>query len=143
MPKEKSVGAVVFKHSGKENRFLLLHYGAGHWGFPKGHVERNETEAQTLFREVAEETGLHNVELLRGFKHYTSYFFRREGSTVFKEVVFFLVKAGQGKVRLSHEHKAFQWLPFEEAAKKLTFKNTRNMLRKANAFLQQRSLREF
>ncbi len=141
MPKEKSVGAVVFRQQDNEPLFLLLHYDAGHWDFPKGHVEAGETEQQTLLREVQEETGLEKLELLHGFKQQTSYFFRREGQTIFKEVVFYLVETREEKIELSSEHRGFQWLPFEQAAKKITFKNSRNVLLKAKQFLQQSSLK--
>ncbi len=140
MPKEKSVGAVVFRQQGNEQLFLLLHYDAGHWDFPKGHMEQNETEQQTLLREVQEETGITSVELVAGFKQQTSYFFRREGQTIFKEVVFYLLETREEKIKLSSEHKGFQWLPFEQAAKKITFKNSRSVLLKAKQFLQQNSL---
>ena len=137
MVKEKSVGAVVFNKA-KETRFLLLHYPAGHWGFLKGHVEAGENEEQTLQREIKEETGLANVEIVPGFRQCTKYFFKRDKETVFKEVIFYLVKSPGDKVRLSFEHQGFLWLAFEEAMKKLSFKNTKNVLKKAKAFLQEK-----
>jgi len=130
MPKEKSVGAAVFKFQEGKPQFLLLHYTAGHWGFPKGHVEANETEEQTLRREIMEETTLTEIEILPGFKQPTHYFFRRGKETVFKEVSFYAVEAKEGAVKLSHEHQGFEWLPFEKAMERLSFKNTKNVLEK-------------
>ncbi|MHB1005946.1 MAG: NUDIX domain-containing protein [Chloroflexota bacterium] len=40
------------------NEVVLRHTAAGHWVFPKGHVEPGETDEQAAVREVAEETGL-------------------------------------------------------------------------------------
>ena len=137
MVKEKSVGAVVFRKANNPE-FLLLHYNAGHWGFPKGHVEGNETEKQTMLREVEEETGLKDLEVLPGFRQYTKYFFRRGEETVFKEVVFYLLEAREGKVKISFEHKAFEWLCFEKALQRLTFKNTKGVLQKAQSLLNER-----
>ncbi|MCX6798480.1 MAG: NUDIX domain-containing protein, partial [Candidatus Diapherotrites archaeon] len=71
MPHELSIGAVLFKRDSREPLFLLLHYAAGHWDFPKGHVEKGETERETLLREVREETGLIDVQLLQGFREST------------------------------------------------------------------------
>jgi len=77
MPKEKSAGAIIFRKENNKNYFLLLHYPSGHWEFPKGHVEGNETEEETVKREIKEETGLDNIVLLAGFKKYIKYFFRK------------------------------------------------------------------
>lgn len=54
MKKEKSAGAVIIN----DKKVLLLHYSSGHWDFPKGHIEKGETELETAKREVKEETGL-------------------------------------------------------------------------------------
>ena len=41
---------------------MIKHKNGGHWAFPKGHVEKKETEPETALREIKEETGL-KVEL--------------------------------------------------------------------------------
>ena len=42
---EKSCGAVVFRKAGDTLEVLLIrHKNGGHWAFPKGHVEHEETE---------------------------------------------------------------------------------------------------
>ena len=47
MKREKSCGAVVFREGAKGPEVLLIkHKNGGHWAFPKGHVEKKETEAQ-------------------------------------------------------------------------------------------------
>ena len=46
--------------------FLLIQQKAGHYGFPKGHVEKNETEVETAIREIKEETGL-EVKIYNNF----------------------------------------------------------------------------
>ena len=57
MLKEKSCGAVIFHKKEELIRYLLLNYAAGHWDFVKGNVEPNETEKETVVRELKEETG--------------------------------------------------------------------------------------
>ena len=140
MPKEKSVGAVVFSMGEEEPLFLLLHYGAGHWDFPKGHVEAGETEPQTMHRELEEETGLTDIVAAEGFRKPTSYFFRSKGETVFKEAVFYLIEAKSTDVRISHEHKGFKWLPFDDALQLITYKNSKDVLSAANDFLKQKAM---
>ena len=55
MLEEKSCGAIVYNNEGK---VLIVQHNAGHWDFPKGHVENNETEVETAVREVKEETNI-------------------------------------------------------------------------------------
>ena len=130
--------------------YLLLHYHSGHWEFPKGHIEGNESEEETVKREVAEETGLEDIKIIPGFKKYIKYFFRqynekvseedrRAGKTpwVFKLVTFFIAETKIKDVKISHEHLGFIWLPIEEAIKKTTFKNSKKLLREANDFVLQ------
>ena len=123
---ERSAGVVLVK----KGEVLLLHYTAGHWDFPKGHLEAGETSEQAALRELKEETGLDGV-LLPGFKETIHYFFKREGKTIYKEVTFFIAEAKDGKVMLSDEHIGFEWLPFEKAMEKLTYKTAKDILQKA------------
>ena len=135
MPKEKSCGAVVFIQHKEGIRYLLLHYEAGHWDFPKGHQEKNEKEEMTAAREIKEETGIEDIELVDGFREVMAYFYKRGGETIHKEVVFFLVQSATEKVTISKEHIGYGWLGYEHAFKRLTFNNSKELLRKANQFL--------
>lgn len=135
MPAERSCGAVVFKRNGT-NKYLLLHYEAGHWDFVKGHIERSESEKDTVAREIEEEAGLTDISFADPFRERISYFYRRAGRTVFKEVIFYLVEAKSGEVKISGEHIGYEWLDFPSAYDRLTYKNAKDILRKAEAFLE-------
>lgn len=136
---EKSAGAVIFH--GKD--YLLLLYGAGHWDFAKGHIEKGESETDALRREIAEETGLTDIRIIDGFMEKISYFFRSKDRVVKKEVIFYLVESGSRSVRISREHDDFVWLPFDKAVEKVSYKNAKDILRKAHAWLLRRSLRDY
>jgi bis(5'-nucleosidyl)-tetraphosphatase len=133
---EKSCGAVVF-FKGVQVDFLLLQYEAGHWDFVKGNVEPNESEIETVFRELQEETGIVATQTIDGFRERIQYFYRRQGETVQKEVIFYLIEADTDKVQLSFEHVGYSWLDYNEALEKLTFKNAKDVLKKAELFLQE------
>ncbi|XHH08053.1 MAG: bis(5'-nucleosyl)-tetraphosphatase [Candidatus Bathyarchaeia archaeon] len=135
---EKSCGAVVYLKKGAENLYLLLHYEAGHWDFVKGNVEVNESEKETVVRELREETGIVDAHFIEGFREKIEYYYRRKGDTVHKEVIFFLMETSTETITISFEHVGSIWLNYNQAMEKLTFKNARELLKKANGFLNKK-----
>jgi 8-oxo-dGTP pyrophosphatase MutT (NUDIX family) len=122
-----------------------LHYpGLRHpktyWDLPKGHIEKGEDEEETVRREVGEETGLKDVKIASGFRETIKYFFKWEGKNILKFVTFCLVEAKTKEVKISSEHLGYKWLPYQQALAKLTFKNAKEILKKANDFLSEKSL---
>jgi len=134
MPSEKSCGAVIFKQY-SDRKYLLLHYEGGHWDFVKGHVEGSETEKETVLRETREEVSITDLAFVEGFRHRISYYYRRAGQTVFKEVIFYLLEAKTDEVRLSREHVGYDWLSYDKAYERLTYKNAKETIRRAKDFL--------
>jgi bis(5'-nucleosidyl)-tetraphosphatase len=47
-----------------ERRYLLIQHNAGHWSFPKGGKEGNESDQETALRELREEVGINQCELI-------------------------------------------------------------------------------
>ena len=139
MFREKSCGAVVFLKNA-EVKYLLLHYEAGHWDYVKGNVEPNESEKDTVIRELKEETGIVDAQFVEGFREKIEYFYRRQGTTIHKEVIFFLMETHTEQVKISFEHVGYTWLNYQRAMEKLTFKNARDTLQKAHALLQARRI---
>ncbi len=133
---ERSAGAVIFRREKGKNFYLLLHYGSGHWDFSKGKIEKGESKEGAARREVFEETGIRNIDFIPGFKETIRYFYKREKEKISKTVVFFLAQTTTKKVKISWEHKAYKWLAYKEASKQLTYKNAKEILKKANNFLQ-------
>ncbi len=140
MLREKSCGAVVFIKKEASAKYLLLNYSAGHWDFVKGNVEVNESEKDTVTRELREETSITDAQFIDGFKETIAYFYRRQGLTVHKEVVFFLIESHTEKVELSFEHIGYTWLDYQPAMEKLTFKNAKDVLQKAHDFLKKQGI---
>lgn len=133
MGREISAGVILFRDKGRRE-YLLLDYGA-HWDFPKGHIEQGEDPETTAARELQEETGVRDARFVPGFRQSMRYFYRKAGEGMLKVVVFFLAETPTGDVVLSHEHSGYLWLSYEEALKRLTFKNARDLLARAHAFL--------
>lgn len=139
MIKEKSAGTVLFTQESNENLFLLLNYPGGHWDFVKGKIENDESPEQTVIRETKEETGILDIEFIKGFKEKIEYSFKFDGDIVQKEVVIFLAKTNTKKIELSYEHLDYVWLDFNNALNKITYDNAKNILINAKNYLQKLS----
>ena len=135
MREQKSAGIVLFRNASNKNEFLLLNYPQGHWDFIKGKVEPGETPYETASRETKEETGISDIEFIDGFEESVEYNFKFKNKDIHKIVVFFLAKTSEKKITLSHEHSDFVWLEYDDALKKTTFRNAKNVLSKTNEFL--------
>ena len=122
-PMEKSCGCIIIN----DDKVLLIKQTKGHWGFPKGHVEKDETEIETATREVKEETNL-DVAIDEN-KRYTMKYVTDKGKL--KEVVLFIAKCVGGEIeRQESEISDIKWLNFNEALKKITYDNTRELFKK-------------
>jgi len=136
MRKEVSAGVVVFRRVDGDVVYLLLKYGWGHWGFIKGHIESGEKEIDAARREALEEAGISDLRFVFGFREKIEYDYFMGGRKIHKTVYYYLAETTQKDVRLSYEHKDFAWLPYEEALKRITYDNDRDVLRKAHRYLK-------
>ncbi len=136
MIKEQSAGTVLFIEESREKLFLLLHYPTGHWDFVKGKIEKNESLEHAAIRETKEETGITDIEFVKGFKEKIEYGFKFNGDIVQKEVIFFLAKTNTKQVKISDEHLDYVWLDFNNALNKITYENAKNILKKSKNYLE-------
>ena len=143
---ERSAGFIIFYEHGDggewtpDRLYLVLRYGAGHWDFPKGHIEEGEEPLTAALRELEEETGIKrdDVDIIPGFKHRLSYMYRDKwgnGRLVKKIVDFFLARSKVLDVHLSFEHTDYEWLEYERARERLTFPTAKQALDHAHQFL--------
>lgn len=129
MPEEQvSAGLIPFYREDSPLQVLLLHYPQGHWGFPKGHKEEEETLWETAVRELDEETGLSDLEKFPDFFYEIEYEFQQDDRLIHKFVVFFAARVNTREVTLSHEHQDYEWLEPEEARERITYQNEINTL---------------
>ncbi len=138
MQEERSAGAVLFSLKDKEPIYLILHYTAGHWDFPKGNIEEDEDELTTVRREVKEETSICDIKFVNGFRKVVEYTYRRAGRLVHKVVIYYLAYTDTLQVRLSYEHNDYRWGRFNEIMSILTYNNSKIVLEEADRFLKVR-----
>jgi len=131
---EKSCGTIPYTvNNGTVYYLLVKAKDDGYCGFPKGHVEANESEEETAFRETLEETSV-NVQINNIFRYEMSYQMDK-GNT--KTVVYFLANFQNQTPKRNKDFEDFEYLllPFDRALHELTFENTKQMLKAANDFL--------
>lgn len=128
-----SAGGIVLRQAqDKSGPKVLVTQHSKHkgWDFPKGHREIYESEEKTALREVEEETGI-KAEIIEKVGE-TRYFYYEEGERVLKTVVFYLMKyLGEGEATTAFEVSGKLWLPIDRVEEKLTFKDTKELWRKA------------
>ncbi len=134
MKKEKSCGAVIYRNTEEGIRYLVIRQVQGHWCFPKGHIEKGETEEETAEREILEETGM-SVSFVNGFRYVLSY---SPQENVMKDVVYFLAEylSGEGKAQ-EEEVSTFAWMDEAQTASTLTYENDRQLFAAARKFMQE------
>jgi 8-oxo-dGTP pyrophosphatase MutT (NUDIX family) len=102
---------------------------------PKGHVDSGETPVQAATREVREETGVlaepvHELGESR-------YWYRRDGRTIGKAVVFFLFDYVEGDTAdHDDEVEEVRWIGLDQARTALSHAAEREMVELAIAYLR-------
>lgn len=133
--KEISCGALLYYIDNQSITFLLLQHFQGHWDFPKGIKEKGESDIDTALREIKEETGKADVTILDGFKKEIFYKYKQNNQLISKKVIYFLAKVNSRNVILSSEHLNFIWEQYEDALKRITYRNSKELLAEGYAFL--------
>ncbi|MBQ9375278.1 MAG: NUDIX domain-containing protein [Ruminococcus sp.] len=130
---EKSCGAIVYrKYHGNTEILLIKHVNSGHWSFPKGHVEGDETEVETAKREILEETGI-EVNLDPTFREIVTYSPKKDTQ---KNVVYFIARAkNTNYVPQEEEIAEIKWVEIDLAGQVLSYENDRSIVNKAKKFI--------
>jgi 8-oxo-dGTP pyrophosphatase MutT (NUDIX family) len=133
---EHSAGGVVVRLANGVPLFLLIRDSYGHWGFPKGHLERGEPAATAAIREVIEETGLHAISVI-GSIATIDWYFRFRGTLIHKNCEFFLMQTSTEttKPQKAEGITACRWTTLDEARRLIAYDNARDVLKRASEML--------
>jgi 8-oxo-dGTP pyrophosphatase MutT (NUDIX family) len=135
---EVSAGGIVFRRiPGQAPVYLLIRDSYKNWGFPKGHLEGDESPAAAAMRETAEETGLDHL-VLQGPIRVIDWHFRFRGRHIHKYCHFFLFESSDGEAcpQVDEGITACQWRPLPEALDILSYDNARGVLKRAGEMVR-------
>jgi NADH pyrophosphatase NudC (nudix superfamily) len=123
--KELSAGSVIYKKVKNTIEYVIIHQIHGnHFGFPKGHIETNETLEETIKRECLEEVGI-DIEII-GYPMHNDYQIK---DNIEKEVIYMLSQTqASNLVYQKEELYDALFLSYEEAIKKLTYQRDQEIL---------------
>lgn len=131
---ETSCGAIVYTKQAGQCLFVIVQEQSGAYSFPKGHMEKGETELETARREILEETGL-KPAFVEGFRETDAYVLREKPGTR-KQVVYFLAECGnEPLIPQPGEIRKIVLLPYEQAMECFEYEGSRRVLAAAHRFL--------
>lgn len=128
-----SAGGIVFRRQADGIfHYLLIRDSYDNWGFPKGHLEGEESPAEAALRETTEETGLENL-ILQGPIRVIDWHFRFRGRFIHKYCHFFLLESPSGEPRpqIDEGITACRWCSLNDALEALSYDNARGVLKRA------------
>lgn len=129
--REQTAGGVVIRRNKKSNELevLLTQDAKDRWTIPKGHIEEGETAKETAEREIREETGLQEMDVLSWLGK-INFRYRRQTSLVLMTTQIYLVHAKGDTDKLAKEdwmngigwfkvHDALDMIEYEDISKLL------------------------
>lgn len=140
--REPTAGGIIFRRNPKnEVEILLAQDGKDRWTIPKGHIEEGETAEQTAKREIGEEVGLTDVEII-GWLGKIHFRYRRIDKLVLMTTQIYLVKAHGDTDATEKDHwmSDLKWFSFKDAFDKIEYDDIGKLMLLAMKRIRQENL---
>lgn len=122
--REPTAGGIVYRRNKGQLEILLIADSKHRWTIPKGHIEEGETPKQTAKREIQEETGLQEMEMLDWLGK-INFRYRRLNVLVLMTTEIFLVEAkgDTDKIVPQEWMTGIKWFPVKDALDKIEYED--------------------
>ncbi len=140
--REPTAGGVIFRRNQKnEVEILLIQDSKDRWTIPKGHIEEGETAQETAKREIGEEAGLHDVEII-GWLGKINFRYRRIDKLVLMTTQVFFVKALGNTDAIQKEDwmNGIRWFSFSDALDEIEYEDIGKLILLAMKKIRQENL---
>ena len=130
MPRESAGGVIV----NEQGEIVLVEQHGNSWSFPKGRVEEGESLLDAATREIAEETGVTDLQLVKELGSYERYSLAKDGISDWLEAglrkrTLFLFTTSHNELRpADREVTKAVWVSIDEAIPLLTHPKDKEFL---------------
>lgn len=140
--REPTAGGIVFRRNAEGAiEILLIQDAKDRWTIPKGHIEEGETAKQTAAREIGEEAGLKDVDVLDwlGKIHFR---YRRIDKLVLMTTQIYLVRAKGDTNAIQKEEwmNGIRWFSFHDALDVIEYEDIGKLMLLAMKKIRQEGL---
>lgn len=140
--REPTAGGIVFRRDEKGAiEILLIQDAKDRWTIPKGHIEEGETAQQTAKREIGEEAGLKEVDVL-GWLGKIHFRYRRIDKLVLMTTQIYLVRAKGDTNAIKKEEwmNGIKWFKFHDALDAIEYEDIGKLMLLAMKRIRQENL---
>lgn len=140
--REPTSGGIVFRHAKNGDlEILLIQDAKDRWTIPKGHIEEGETAAETARREIGEEAGLKDVDML-GWLGKIHFRYRRLERLVLMTTQIYLVRARGDTNAIQKEEwmNGIKWFKFADALDVIEYEDIAKLMLKASKRIREENL---
>ena len=140
--REPTSGGIVFRRDDKgEIELLLIQDAKNRWTIPKGHIEEGEAAVATARREIGEEAGLFDLDML-GWLGKIHFRYRRIDRLVLMTTQIYLVRVRTSGDEIKKEEwmNDIKWFPFTEALDLIEYEDIGKLMLLARKRIRQENL---
>ena len=123
----------------EKGEIVLVKNGPSFWGFPKGHIDVGENAFEAAKREIAEETGLQDITIIRDLGSYGRYKGMPTGgddTSEYKTIHMFLfVTKEKALAPTDPSNPEARWVPVAQVGEMLTHPKDADFFRSVHVIL--------